>query len=113
MRPQSRIIAWLTALIISAVVFVGPVVYFLISYNYMVGVLETEADINATLITQIINANPEFWEFEEVRLNELLSRRLPEYPESRRLFNIQNMVVAECVNKLMPPVIRRSCADRK
>ncbi len=108
MRRQSRIIAWLTVLVIFGIVVVSPIAYFLVSYNYLMGVLETEADINAILITQMINANPEFWEFEHVRLNELLSRRLTEYPESRRLFNHQNMVVAESVTKLNPPVIRRS-----
>src|SRR5574341_472903 len=108
MRKQNQIITWLTALTISAMVVAGPFAYFLISYNHMLGILETEADIDAILITQVINANPEFWEFEQVRLNELLSRRLSEYPESRRLFNIRNMIVAESVKQLKPPVIRRT-----
>ena len=108
MRKQSRIIAWLTALIIFGMVLIGPIAYFLISYNYMLGVLETEADIDSVLITQMINANPEFWEFEHERLNELLARRLTEYPESRHVFNKQNTVVAEYVDTLKPPVIRRS-----
>ncbi|GFO61090.1 hypothetical protein GMST_34150 [Geomonas silvestris] len=98
----------LTVSILVAVILPGG--YFAISYTHMRAELETEAEINATIITGVVNANPELWRFEQTRLHELLSRR-PHFghAETRRILDGRRRVVAESMNQLPPPVLTRSC----
>jgi C4-dicarboxylate-specific signal transduction histidine kinase len=51
-----------------------PSVYCAISINGMERVITTEAAFLARSIGKIIQARPELWEFESVRLNELISK---------------------------------------
>ena len=49
--------------------------YFFIGYVNMDATLQTEAEANALFASQIIHSNPDYWQFEHVRLQEFLSRR--------------------------------------
>ncbi|HEX8947872.1 MAG TPA: EAL domain-containing protein [Dissulfurispiraceae bacterium] len=105
----SDIVTWLVALIVCVITVIVPIGYFLVSYEHLMGGLETEAEIKARIITQIISANPEMWQFEQVRLKEYLSHRPAKMiAETRRIFNIDNEVVAESADPLPPPVMARS-----
>ncbi|MGC1456277.1 MAG: hypothetical protein WA946_13910 [Nitrospirota bacterium] len=106
---HDQLITWITGIVIAGLVIIIPLGYFVISYNYLNGRLVTEAENNATIITQIISANPEYWEFEQIRLKEYLSHR-PRSGEKeiRRLINNKNKVVAESVDDLKSPVLTRS-----
>lgn len=105
---NSRIIVWLAGIVILIIVILLPVGYFFVSYQSMSGSLEAEADINSNIINQIISANPDFWEFEQVRIDEYLSKR-PRMgdAETRRIFNLRDELIAESPDVLRPPVIVR------
>lgn len=108
-KNVSQITGWLAGFFIVGVIIIFPLGYLFISYQYMSGSLETEAEINANIVSEIIGSNPEFWEFEQVRLTEYLSHRpTAGYAETRRLKDTKNMVVAESVGNVKPPVVTRS-----
>ncbi len=110
MRKTSvSIITWLSAIIISVVVFVPPAAYFMVAYNYAAGSLQTEADINADLISPFVSSHPEFWRYQQARLEGYLARR-PERrePEIRRIIDDQNRVAATSADALRGPVLTRS-----
>ena len=86
-----------------------PLVYFAISYQYQVAALETAAEINALIETRIINVNPEFWRYEEVRISDMLERGPGNsQPEVRRIFDSENRVVFETSEILEPPLLTKS-----
>jgi two-component sensor histidine kinase len=105
----SVIVSWLAGVILGMMVLIFPVSYFCLSLRHMTGNLETEAEINARLVTRIVNANPRMWEFENLRLEEYLSRRpVRGDPEIRRIKNKRNEVVAESADPLPTPFLVRS-----
>lgn len=104
----TRAISRFAVIVIVFVVLLVPCGYFVISYKHISGVLEAEAEINARNITQIISANPNMWEFEQLRLEEYLGRRPGAgTPEARRIFNLKNRLVASRVDALASPVLTR------
>jgi diguanylate cyclase (GGDEF)-like protein/PAS domain S-box-containing protein len=114
MRDKStiKVITWLTAIILGGLIVIVPLGYFIVSYHYVEGILETEAEDIATTITQqIININPELWEFNHTRLNGYITLRPKDKSaEIRRILNIKNELVIEYADKLGSPVITRSFA---
>ncbi|MBI4849210.1 MAG: PAS domain-containing protein [Nitrospirae bacterium] len=105
----SRIITVLSGTVIFIVMVVFPLGYFFVSYQNMAGALEAEAEINARNITTMISANPEMWEFQQLRLQEYLSRRpIRGDAEIRRILNLSNKLVAENADILEFPIITRS-----
>jgi PAS domain S-box-containing protein len=105
----TRILAWLSGLMIFMMVLFIPLGYFLLSYQYAAGSIGAEAEINARIITQIISANPKLWEFEQVRVQEYLTRRSKQgYAEIRRVLNMNNELVAESADPLDTPVMMKS-----
>lgn len=112
MRSERALTGWVTmaaALLSAGVVFAPPAAWFFFSYERAAGGLEAEAEISAHLITQVIGANPDLWEYEPVRLDEYLSRRPRKGDaEIRRVLNLRGEVVAESADPLPPPRIRRA-----
>jgi len=103
------IVSWLAGVAIGLMVVMFPLGYFIISYGNMIGSLETEAEINARIISQIIGADPEMWQFEHVRNPEYLSRRPKKgQAEIRRVIGPNNEVIAESADALPAPRIVRS-----
>ncbi len=93
----------------AAVVVLPPSIYFLLSYERVAGSVEAEAEINSRSVTRIIGANPDLWEYEQVRLSEYLSRRPREGDaERRRVLDGRGAVVAESLDPLPTPWITRS-----
>jgi PAS domain S-box-containing protein len=83
-----------------------PFGYFMLSYNYSRGILETSAEINAEQASRLISNNPELWRFEVIRLEELLSRRSQEgAPEARRVFDNKNVLIIDNQVSLQSPKI--------
>jgi diguanylate cyclase (GGDEF)-like protein/PAS domain S-box-containing protein len=107
-----RIITWLAAIVLGGLIVIVPFGYFMVSYQYLEGILETEAENIAKAISlQIINKNSELWEFNHHRLDGYLTR-LPKdgSAEIRRILNIKNEIITEYADKLEFPVIMRSSA---
>ena len=73
-RRIATLIAGSIAVCISLLI---PLGYFFISYQYLVGNVDAQAEINARSVTAIIHANSEMWRFEQVRLEEILERPAP------------------------------------
>jgi PAS domain S-box-containing protein len=109
MQVKKNITQYITlfaGILILLIIFLFPLGYFLISYQYMIGELDAEAYINARLITQIINANPQMWEFQQLRIQEyLLPRPKTQTPEIRRVLNMKNEMIVQSMDKLRAPLI--------
>ncbi len=105
----TRIITWLVGIVIGLGILIVPTGFYLLSYQYICGNLEAEAEINSRFINEIVNGNPLMWEYETVRLQEYLSRRpRKDYAEARRIYNASGKIVAESVDKLDYPIVFRS-----
>jgi two-component system, cell cycle sensor histidine kinase and response regulator CckA len=83
--------------------------YFFIGYLNLDTTLQTEAEANALFASQIIHSNPDYWRFEQIRLQEFLSRRLIKtHDEIRRIVDLNNAMVAEHRDQVEYPFIMRS-----
>jgi hypothetical protein len=100
------ITTWIAGVVALAVTLLLPLGYFAVSYQYLAGSLETEAEMTSRIITKLISANPELWHYEQVRLEEVLVRRTQDgHRETRRIFDSQNRLIAESATPLKPPLI--------
>ena len=83
--------------------------YFFIGYLNLDATLRTEAEANALFASQIIHSNPDYWQFEQIRLQEFLSRRLIKtHDEIRRIVDLNNATVAEHRDQVAYPFMMRS-----
>ena len=98
------------AVVLAAIVALCcPIGYYAISYEYLHGSLETEADNIAAAISQLISKNPDLWSYEQYRLKELLSPRpTVGYAMSLRILDMHNQVIVEKAQALNAPVLMRS-----
>ncbi|MGB8991694.1 MAG: PAS domain-containing protein, partial [Desulfobaccales bacterium] len=102
----SRHIALALAIVIP--VFLSSIFFFM-SYSNLNTAMQTEAKVNALFASQMINANPDYWRFELIRLEEFLTRRLIKtHDEIRRIVDLNNKTVAEYREKVEYPYITRS-----
>ena len=105
-RNVARVTTWIAVVVAVAVTILLPLGCFAVAYQYLVGSLVTEAEMTGRSVTALINANPELWQYEHLRLEELLSRRMPgDHKAVRRVFDRQNRLVAESAPQLKPPLI--------
>lgn len=112
MSPRNRSIASITTTLAGAIAVaisvLVPAAYFLVSYQYMLGSLDTEAEISAKTIGVQVMANPRMWRYEETRLMGLLERRSRDgIPEARRILDSDQNIIVESADPLKPPVISR------
>ncbi|MFH2046250.1 MAG: PAS domain S-box protein [Pseudomonadota bacterium] len=108
-KNVTLVITCLTVIVTSLLVIIFPLGYFYISYLDMSSALKIDAELNANIAQKIINANPEYWQFEKARLYECLSIRPKNgIQEIRKITNNKNEIVAESVGDLVSPVIMRS-----
>ncbi len=112
MTVRSRLIRisnWLAGLVAVTVAFLVPLGYYAVSTQYEIGNLEAVAEINGRIVSTFINANPEMWQFEQLRLEEILTRRPHKgQKEIRRIVDLHKRVIAESADHLDPPLIKRS-----
>ena len=93
------------------IVILLPAGYFAVAFSAQRAVLSTEAEINARLITQLINANPDLWEFEQARIESILERRPRDGTlETRRAVNAAGKQIAVRADQIDPPYIEESAA---
>ncbi len=87
---------------------IAPLILYLL---FFVGeqkvTMRAEADIFARTITDEINNNPAYWQYEDIRFASILRRRLPDghNQEHRQLFDSNNILVAENKASLPAPLI--------
>lgn len=108
-KKVTAAISWMAALTAGLIGLGLPLVYFGISYFYQDAALTTAAEINGRIVTRLINANPEMWRYEELRLMDVMRRRpAKKAPETRRILDLRNEVIVESVEKLDRPIHTRS-----
>ncbi len=100
---------WLAGIFAGLIALTIPLLYFVLSYQYQVASMQAEAEFSASTITRTINANPELWQFEEHRLQDLLAQQsVSDSPEWRRIVNTQGALITQNLNKFDTPYIIRS-----
>ncbi len=104
-----RVVLALGALLLFGAALLVPGGYLLLSARHTEGIMAAEAEVVAHEVTAAVSANPDLWRFEQVRLEELLRRRLGGgEPAGRRVLDAAGQVVVEAVDPLDPPVIWRA-----
>lgn len=112
MKTPGSSIARITTILAGGITIAASVLipagYFLISYQYILGSLDTQAEINSRTLTRLVMANPEMWRYEEVRLMEILERRdRRDIPEVRRVLDTHGKIIATSADPLPPPLLSR------
>jgi PAS domain S-box-containing protein len=104
-----RLLTIIIGVFIGVFVFVLPLGYFLVSYQYNAGSLTTEAEVNAAIISHAMNLDPKMYEIGQEKLNESISERLKEgRGEIRRVVDQNDRIIAESADTIKPPFIMRS-----
>ena len=103
---MERTITWIATLVALSILLLLPLSYFGIQYYAVQSELRLEAESNARLFTQLINAAPDMWQFQTDRMDEVLARRPGDgTAESRRVRNDQARVIAENTQLLDEPTV--------
>jgi signal transduction histidine kinase len=104
-----RAVLALATLLLGGVALAVPAGFYVLSVRHAQGGLEAEVEVVAREVSAVVTSNPELWRFEQVRLEELLQRRLRGgEPAVRRVLDGQGRVVVESADPLSAPVVRRS-----
>jgi signal transduction histidine kinase len=105
----ASVLTFFTAMITATAVVLPPGIYFVLSYSHLAGSIEAEAESSAGMAAKIVSMNPELWQFEKLRLSEILERRSRSgHAEQRRVLDDRRRVVAASADPLQPPLITRS-----
>jgi signal transduction histidine kinase/ActR/RegA family two-component response regulator len=112
MRSRLNSVAWITSLIAAGIAIVITIViptgYFLVSHQYMMGALDTQAELAAKTTERLVMANPNTWRFEEIRLQELMQRyHDPEIPQLRSIVDSYGNVIAHVTEPVSEPIVMR------
>ena len=104
-RITGAFAAFLSVIVATA----APLGYFILAYEYQATVLKTEVVTKAHEASEMISANPDYWRFEQHRLEEFLSERaLGQHDEIRRIVEMNHTVVAESADTIDTPIMTRS-----
>jgi len=104
----TSITTWIAGTVAVAVALLLPLGYFVVSYEYQIGSLEAEGEMAGQVISELISANPELWQYEQIRLEEMMARhRRDGHKDALRILDRHNRLVAESVAVLEPPLITR------
>ena len=101
----TRITNRLAAVLASGVVFVFPLVYFIVGYEHLSATGKAEASFTAGRVSAFIaNGNQKLWMYEDVRLRVLLYHELgEETPHNYRIVDTAGRVIVQDDTKLKSP----------
>ena len=103
---MERTITWIASLVALTILLLLPLSYFAGHYYAARSELRIEAEANARLFTQLINATPDMWQFQTDRIEEILARRPGDgTAEARRLRDAQARIIAEHAQALDEPTL--------
>ena len=106
---MNRLLTLFAALVSGCVLLLLPGIAAFTGYQSTSSILDTEAEINARLVSQLVSVNPELWKVETLRLEELLRRRpADKTPERRTVLDLQHRVISEVKDDLGNPLIEKS-----
>ncbi len=101
-RPVIVLAKWLAAVTALAISLGVPAGYLYFGYQQIAGALSTESFLAARQITRLINSNPDYWEFETTRIEELIARHQHHASnDSHRVVNNSGKLIAE--SSTIPP----------
>lgn len=101
-----RFTLWVALIISMLIAVLAPSGYFLISYEYMRGVLDVQSELSAAAVSGIVRSNPNMWRFEEARLSEILERTKNDtVAETRRIIDANGDTIARNKTTVPPPRI--------
>jgi PAS domain S-box-containing protein len=104
-----RITSAFAILLSMVVATAAPLGYFVIAYENQAAVLKSEVQSEAADASQLISANPDYWKFEQQRLEEFLSERpFGERDEIRRIIDVNRSVIAASADAIEPPLMTRA-----
>ncbi|MBF0328812.1 MAG: response regulator [Nitrospirae bacterium] len=99
----SRTLSLLSGIISLFVALAIPGVYFTVSYQYVLGSIDAEIEYSAKMVESLIINNPKSWQFEEIRLSEILQRRIAHdsknIHDSRIIRDIKGNILAKTEDK--------------
>ena len=97
----------IAAIIAVIVAFAMPAGYCALSSQYQLGAMHTEAEMNAFLLTKVVNDSPDYWRFQGHRLVELLHENASpkELPEYRYIRDLKGVIIAEGNAPPAPPLL--------
>lgn len=97
----------IAAIIAVIVTLAMPVGYYAVSSQYQRGAMQTETEMSALLVTQLVNSSPDYWRFQGHRLEELMHEDLShtELPEYRYIRALDGAIIAEGSTPLAPPIL--------
>jgi diguanylate cyclase (GGDEF)-like protein/PAS domain S-box-containing protein len=105
----SRRLHHVSSALVGMVALTLPLGFFSVGYSALGSNLETKAAVKAEIVSQLVNASPNLWQFEEHRLTELLVRMPPEQEgEQARIIGADRQVVATSPNQVPWPMMARS-----
>ena len=106
--PEALRLSILALLVSSAIGILPPVALFTLQYRYQSGEMSAAAQINARLTSELINRNPEMWQFEQLRLEELLGNRpagLVREHEIREILLLSGTLIARSADAAAAPLM--------
>ena len=104
-------VTWIAAIIAATISVLLPLVYFLSAKGVLSATLDTEAEINARIAAQVIQANPALWRFQTAKLEEFLKRRPGQgHEEIRRIVDLDGKTIAESADAVAQPLVWSSAA---
>lgn len=102
---MARLLTLIAALVAGFVILLIPAIAAYAGYESTASILRTETEINARLVSQLVNLNPELWKVETLRLEELLRRRPGDKTaESRAVLDLRDQVISEVKEALDSPL---------
>lgn len=112
MRDISRtqqIANWFAGIIAIVIIILIPLAFIALEIKYVKGNLDSEALANSRIISRLINANPEMWQYEQLRLKEILSQRPRNgVKEIRRVIDNGNNIIVESADEISPSFLKSS-----
>jgi diguanylate cyclase (GGDEF)-like protein/PAS domain S-box-containing protein len=103
----------LASVLAGSIILVFPAAYFGLSYQYHAAIAQTEAKVGAERVSHLISASPDLWQFQEHRLDVLLTTDVATtVPELRRIVDADGRVVTQSKNEIALPTLTRSAALR-
>ncbi len=110
MQSPFRKIAAMTGAVAGFIALAPPALYFTIDYRYQLATMRAEAVINARVVSDLVNRNPDLWQFEQLRLEELLRAQAAdgERAEDREIFDLEKKSLGKVATHLALPHVQAS-----
>jgi two-component system, sensor histidine kinase and response regulator len=106
MKQRIRLLA---AAVAAAIALCLPALYYFVGLASQKVIIETEIEINARIVSQLISAHPDRWQDQIHRLEAILERRPKSgVGEHRAVHDIRGALVAESSDALPAPLLAHS-----